>query len=188
MLSPPGCFVIFFTGFISVQASEVVVYTSVDQVFSEPILQRFTQQTGIKVKPVYDVEASKTTGLVNRLIAEKDYPRADVFWNSEFARTLLLKNKGVLASYFSPSARDIAARFKDKNGYWAGFGLRLRVLIYNTNLLKPSEVPESIFELTLPQWKGKVAYRNRVVDNDHCCLLAYRLFVSGCFMEQWAAH
>ncbi len=151
------CLVLLISGLHTVQASEVVIYTSLDQVFSEPILQRFAKQTGIEVKPVYDVEASKTTGLVNRLIAEKNHPRADVFWNSEFGRTLLLKKKGVLASYFSPSADDIADKFKDKNGYWTGFGVRSRVLIYNTSLLKPSEVPQSIFKLTQQRWKGKVA-------------------------------
>ena len=138
-------------------AAEVVVYTSLDQIFSEPILQDFEQKTGIRVKPVYDVEASKTTGLVNRLIAEKNHPRADVFWNSEVGRTLVLKEKGVLAPYRSPSAADIPEQFKDKDGYWTGFAARARVLIYNTELLKPSEAPQSIFELTEPKWKAKVA-------------------------------
>ncbi|MDF1532231.1 MAG: hypothetical protein P1P72_07955 [ANME-2 cluster archaeon] len=50
----------------------VVIYTSVDQVYSEPIFKEFEAQTGIKVLPVYDVEATKTTCLVNRLIAEKN--------------------------------------------------------------------------------------------------------------------
>ena len=45
---------------------KIVVYTSVDQVFSEPILKLFEKETGIRVMPDYYVEASKTTGLVNR--------------------------------------------------------------------------------------------------------------------------
>jgi len=60
----------------------VVVYTSVDQVYSEPVIRAFEKRTGILVLPVYDVEASKTTGLVNRLIAERGRPQADVFWKS----------------------------------------------------------------------------------------------------------
>lgn len=75
----------------------VVVYTSLDKVFSQPVLEAFERQTGIKVLPVYDPEATKTTGLVNRLIAEKDSPQADVFWNSETGRTIVLRQKGVLA-------------------------------------------------------------------------------------------
>ena len=83
---------------------EVVIYTSLDKVFSEPVLKVFEEETGIKVLDVYDSEATKTTGLVNRLIAEKNNPRADVFWNSETGRTIVLKREGVLASYVSPSA------------------------------------------------------------------------------------
>lgn len=138
-------------------AQEVVVYTSLDQVFSQPILDAFEKETGIKVKAVYDSEATKTTGLVNRLIAEKDNPRADVFWNSEACRTIILKQKGILAPYKSPSASDIPPVFKDPEGYWTGFGARCRILIYNKNLLKPDDLPKSIFELTEPKWKGKVA-------------------------------
>ena len=49
----------------------VVVYTTVDQIFSEPILKEFENQTGITVKAVYDTEETKSTGVLNRLIAEK---------------------------------------------------------------------------------------------------------------------
>ncbi|MBU0616198.1 MAG: iron transporter, partial [Planctomycetes bacterium] len=61
---------------------EVVVYTALDRQFSEPILADFTAQTGIKVRPVYDTESTKTVGLVNRIRAEKVRPRCDVFWNN----------------------------------------------------------------------------------------------------------
>jgi len=104
----------------SAAQQEVVVYTSLDKVFSQPILEEFERKTGIKVKAVYDSEATKTTGLVNRLIAEKANPRADVFWNSETGRTIILKQKGVLASYKSPSAADIPAIFKDSQGFGSG--------------------------------------------------------------------
>ena len=148
---------LFLYGCSSQEPNQVVVYTSVDQVFSEPILKTFQEKTGIKVKVVYDVEASKTTGLFNRLLAEKSHPRCDVFWNSEVGRTIILKQKGVLTPYFSPSANDIPPRFKDPEGYWTGFAARARVLIYNSDLLKEEDLPHSIFELTLPKWKGKVA-------------------------------
>lgn len=49
----------------------VVVYSSVDEVFAEPILKQFEKETGIQVALVPDTEETKSTGLVNRLIAEK---------------------------------------------------------------------------------------------------------------------
>ena len=142
---------------LSAPCTELVVYTAMDQVFSEPILKEFEQKTGITVKAVYDVEAVKTTGLVNRLLAEKEHPRCDVFWNNEIMRTIMLKRKDILAPYNSPSATDIPAQFKDKNNFWAGFAARARVLVVNTQLLQPAEYPTSIQALTAPQWRGKAA-------------------------------
>jgi iron(III) transport system substrate-binding protein len=62
------------------QTPTVVVYVSHDQVFSEPILKDFEKETGIKVRAVYDTEETKSTGTMNRLIAEKSNPQADVYW------------------------------------------------------------------------------------------------------------
>jgi len=104
------------------------------------------------VKAVYDVEASKTTGLVTRLVAEKDRPRADVFWNNEFSQTILLQEDGVLAPYSSPNAADIPGLFKDPEGYWTCFGGRVRIFIVNTDLVKKEDFPQSINDLLDPKW------------------------------------
>jgi iron(III) transport system substrate-binding protein len=133
----------------------VVVYTSVDQFFSEPLFRAFENETGIRLMPVYDVEATKTTGLVNRLIAEKARPQADVFWSGEFSQTIVLKNKSVLTPYLSPSAGDIPARFRDPEGYWTGFGGRARIFIVNTDLLTPSQYPHSVYDMLDEKYPGK---------------------------------
>jgi len=127
---------------------EVVVYTSVDQIYSEPFFIQFEKDTGIKVLANYDVEASKTTGLVNKLIAEKDNPIADVFWNGEFSQTIRLKEEGILQPYVSPSAEHIPSKYKDTEGYWTAFGGRARVLIINTDLVKEANYPGSIYDLS----------------------------------------
>ena len=142
------------------QDREVVVYTALDQIFSEPILKEFESKHHIKVKAVYDIEAVKTTGLVNRLIAEKSNPRCDVFWNNEIMRTIALKRKEVLTPYISPSSTDIPKQFKDKDGYWAGFAARARVLVVNTELVKQKDYPRSIEDLIASRWQGEVAMAN----------------------------
>ena len=75
----------------------VTVYVSTDRVFSEPILREYEKQSGVKVNAVYDTEETKSTGLANRLLAEKARPQADVFWSNEPVRTLVLKSRDVLA-------------------------------------------------------------------------------------------
>jgi len=129
---------------------EVVVYTSVDQVFAEPVLKAFEQKTGIKVLPVYDAEATKTTGLANRLVAEAAHPRCDVFWNSEFVQTLRLKAKGILAPYESPEASIIPPALKDKDFYWTGLAPRMRVWISSADF-QPREIGfEDFAKVALP--------------------------------------
>jgi iron(III) transport system substrate-binding protein len=136
---------------------EVTVYVSTDRVFSEPILQAYEQKSGVKVNAVYDTEETKSTGLANKLLAEKNNPQADVFWSNEPVRTLVLESRGVLTPYRSPNAEGIPATFKDPEGYWTGFSARIRVIAYNTNLVKPQDAPRSIYDLTDPKWKGQIA-------------------------------
>lgn len=138
-------------------AREVTVYVSTDRVFSEPILRAYEQQSGVRVNAVYDTEETKSTGLANKLLAEKNRPQADVFWSNEPVRTLVLKRNGVLAPYKSANAAGIPDTFRDPEGYWTGFSARSRVIVYNTNLVKPDEAPKSIFDLTETKWKDQVA-------------------------------
>lgn len=135
----------------------VVVYTSVDRNFSEPLLRRFEERTGIRAMAVYDVEAAKTTGLVNRLLAEKGNPQADVFWNGEIVQTLLLKERGVLQPYASPNAADIPASFRDPENYWTGLAGRARCFLVNTDLLKPEDYPGTLDDLLDPRRGGAKA-------------------------------
>jgi iron(III) transport system substrate-binding protein len=150
-----GCFALLGACQAGSAGRTVVVYTSVDQVYSEPILKRFEERTGIRVLPVYDVEATKTTGLVNRLIAEKGRPQADLFWNGEFAQTLLLKEQGVLAPYRPPAASDFPAQYVDPEGYWTGLAGRARVLLVNTGRISPAAAPRSLEELLMNRWPGQ---------------------------------
>lgn len=143
-----------------VSQEEVVVYTSTDQAFSEPVLKEFEKQTGIKVHMVFDTEETKSTGLMNRLLAEKAHPRCDVFWSNDPLRVEILKQKGVLAPYFSPEAGHIPSRFKDPEGYWTGFSGRIRVFLVNKNLLKKEEYPQSLRDMLDPRYRGEFALAN----------------------------
>ncbi len=139
---------------------QVVVYTSVDDVFARPIAQRFEQETGIKVRLVPDTEETKSTGLVNRLIAEKNRPQADVFWSGDPVRAAMLKARGVSAPYRSPQAEGLPKRFSDPDGYWTGFSARARVLIYNRNRVPEGQEPKSIMDLLDKRFAGRACIAN----------------------------
>jgi len=139
---------------------QVVAYVAVDRASAEPILRQFERDSGIRVRAVYDAEASKTTGLVTRLFAEAERPTCDVFWNNEIVQTLQLAESGMLQAYAPPAAGDLPAKLKDPDHRWTGVGIRCRVIVYNTKLVGEDEAPQSIFELADPKWRGKIAIAN----------------------------
>ena len=68
-----------------------------------------------------------------------------------------MQKKGLLEPYDSPAAADFPSFAKARDHTWTAFAARARILIVNTQLVKPAETPRSLFELTEPRWQGKVA-------------------------------
>lgn len=130
----------------------LVVYTSVDQRFSEPVFRAFEAETGTPIHAVYDVEASKTTGLVSRIIAERANPQAEVFWNGEVLQMRRLAQQGILAPYRPESIAE-GARLGDASA-WVEFGGRARVLIVNMDRLGDRPLPVSLLDLESAAWLG----------------------------------
>ena len=143
-------------GCVSRTDNEVVIYTAHDSVFSEPILDNFAQETGIAVRPKFDVESTKSVGLATAIMAEAKRPVCDVFWNNEILNTLRLKQQGLLDVYHSPNAETYPEAFRDADGMWYGFAARARILIVNTELMSAADRPTSVYDLASPKWKGRV--------------------------------
>jgi len=135
---------------------EVVVYTALDREFSEPLLDDFRRQTGIRVLAKYDVESTKTVGLTQAIIAESSRPRCDLFWNNEVLHTVRLAERGLLQPYDAPAAADYPAACRAPDKTWYGFAARARVLIVNTDLVPGRERPTSILALVDRRWQGRV--------------------------------
>jgi iron(III) transport system substrate-binding protein len=146
------------------QSSTVVLYTSQDREYAEPILQEFTRRSGIKVKTLYDTEAAKTVGLASRLLAEKSHPRCDVFWNNEELRTWQLAAKGALETN------------------WATMGYRSRMLVMKNPVNGP--IP-SLADLTNHIWRGKVALAYPLFGTTATHFLALRQHWGAAAWENW---
>lgn len=139
---------------------EAVVYTSVDQVFSDPVFRACGERLGIAVRAVFDTEETKSTGILNRLIAEAAHPQADVFWSGDPVRPFLLVSRGLVAPYASPEAAAVPPAFRAADGTWTGIAARARVLLVNTDLVPADERPTSLLDLADPRWRGRAAIAN----------------------------
>ncbi len=145
---------------------QVVVYSALDREFAAPILGGFYRSTDNQIRPMpkFDVESTKTVGLVNRLIAEADQPVCDVFWNNEIMHTLRLQKLGLLQPHAWQVGPQWPAGMQASDGTWCGFAARARVLIVNTEQLPdPAEWPRSVAALADPAWQDR-------------CAMAYPLF------------
>ncbi len=136
---------------------EVVVYCSVDTGFAKPILDEFQAHTGIQVQAVFDTEAGKTTGLVNKLLAERHSPRADVWWSSEIFGTMQLAQQGIFQPYKPETAADIPNQYRHADGLWTAFGLRGRVIAYDPERTPAERLPKRWCDIVKPEFKGRFA-------------------------------
>lgn len=147
-------------GCVPKSESDVVVYSALDEEFATPIFRAYERsvehETGIIAK--FDVESTKTVGLVNQIIAEQKSPVCDLFWNNEILHTVRLQKLGLLKSRSwnvdAAWPRDMIA----SDGTWCGFAARARVLIINQNLIPDkNDYPTSVDDLTDPKWKDNCA-------------------------------
>ena len=141
----------------SSSGSEVIVYTALDAEYSRPIFRDFTAASGVEVLPKFDTESTKTVGLAEAIIAERQRPRCDVFWNNEILHTLRLEKLGLLEPYASVVGSEYPAMYRSPSGAWHGFAARARVLIVNTKLLSPDERPTSVRDFADAKWRGRAA-------------------------------
>jgi iron(III) transport system substrate-binding protein len=134
-----------------------VVYVSQDRVFAEPILKVFEKASGIAVQAFYDNQDAKTSRVMERLIAEKDNPRADVYWASDPVRAELLSQQGLSQPYRSTNAEGIPDQFKNPSANWTGFSARARVILAKSGL---AERPDSLPAYTDPHHRGRAVIAN----------------------------
>lgn len=131
----------------------LVVYSGRDAELVEDLYAKFEKESGIDL----EVRYADTPELAATLIEEGENTPADVFYAQDAGAVGSVANKGLLAPITAESLDDVPERFRDSEGDWTGITGRVRTQIYNTDEVKADELPESVLELTEPEWKGRVA-------------------------------
>lgn len=146
-------------GCVSRSEESVVIYSAADREYAKPILAAFARRNEpVEVLPQFDVESTKTVGLVTRIESESSRPRCDVFWNNEIMHTLRLEKAGLLKRISWDVPASWPKHMRSKNDQWIGLAARARILIINRDLLPESaKRPSSVSDLADPKWAGKCA-------------------------------
>lgn len=136
---------------------EVVIYVSADDYVARPILESFEAEQDVRVLVRYDTEATKTTGLVNRIRTEASRPAADLLWSSEPFMTAQLAEEGLLVAPPESVLPEWPEDWRDRDRRWHAFSGRARVVVYPPDRISAEEAPATWMDLLDERWKGRVA-------------------------------
>jgi iron(III) transport system substrate-binding protein len=138
-------------------SGEVVVYTSRAEALFKPVIDAFNA-----VYP--DVTVTVLNGsngeLAAKILEEQANPQADVLINSDTLTMASLAAEGAFAPNDSGVVAEVPEGFRADDGSWVALTLRPRVIMYNTELVTPEELPTSLLDLTDPRWQGAVGSAN----------------------------
>jgi iron(III) transport system substrate-binding protein len=136
--------------------AELIVYSERQEPLIKPIFDTYTQETGVKIRYLTD----SAPVLIERLAAEGDATRADLFMSVDAGNLWQAAERGLLAKTQSDVLdAQIPANLRDPDGQWVSLSLRARTIVYGTERVKPSEL--STYEaLAEPQWKGRLCLRS----------------------------
>ncbi|MGA1044052.1 MAG: ABC transporter substrate-binding protein [Phycisphaerales bacterium] len=135
---------------------QVTIYVSADDYVARPLLAQFEEESGLEVVARYDTEATKTTGLVNRIRDEASRPRADVLWSSEPFMMAQLAEEGLLMAPPADRLTDWPEAWRDPERRWHAFSGRARVIVYAPDRVPADRVPRTWMDLTRPWWKDRI--------------------------------
>ena len=140
----------------SIIADEVNIYSARQESLIKPILDRFTEKTGIKVNMV----TGKGDALLTRLKSEGMNSPADLLLTVDAGRLYRAQEAGVLQAIQSNDLiNSIPSHLRSLEDQWYGLSVRARVLVYAKDRVQPSEL--STYEaLSDPTWNGRVCVRS----------------------------
>ncbi|MCG7932940.1 MAG: Fe(3+) ABC transporter substrate-binding protein [Candidatus Thiodiazotropha lotti] len=137
-------------------ADEVNLYSARKEKLIKPLLDRFTQETGIEVNLV----TGKADALLQRLQSEGRNTPADLLITTDAGRLHRAKAAGVTQTVDSELLNKVVpSNYRDPQGHWFGLSLRARPILYVKGKVDPATL-SSYEALTDPQWKGRICIRS----------------------------
>lgn len=132
----------------------LTLYAGRSEELIAPLIEQFTEATGIEVEARYGSSAE----LNALLLEEGENSPAQVFLSQDAGALGSLSNAGLAAELPAELADLIPAGFTSEDSTWLGVTGRARVLAYDSENVSEDEVPDSVADLTAEEWKGRVGF------------------------------
>lgn len=133
--------------------NSLTVYSGRAENIIAPLFEQLTRDTGIEVSVRYGESAE----LAAQIAEEGSRSRADVFLSQDAGALGAVAERGLLAPAPAEATAVVEPRFRSTDGTWVGLSGRARVIVHNSQKVPEAEMPDSVFALTDPVWKGRIA-------------------------------
>lgn len=155
-LKPATILIAFAVLSFSAQAEQLTVYSSRSEHLIQPFFEKFTEETGVKVRYITD----KAGVLINRLQREGLASPADILLTVDAGNLWFAARKGLFASVKdSDILNDTVPRFlRDRKNRWFALTIRARTIIFNKNYVDRSEL-STYAQLADESWQGRLCLR-----------------------------
>lgn len=134
---------------------KVVIYSTHGEDLLEIVATEFEKETGVKVEYI-----NLKGELAERVRAEKNNPQADVMFGGASSLFMDLKAEKAFEAFEPTWGSSLDPLLKDSENYWFGTIKTPVVLFYNTEVVKPKDLPKDWVDLGDEKYVGQLAFRN----------------------------
>ena len=137
---------------VTENSGELVVYSSRNENFVQPLLDKFEEESGIKVKLL-----SGKDEIINKVKEEGNNVHSDILISNDVGALEHLRQNDFLQSYDAEGIDSIDEKYRAEDNSWYGLSARTRVLMFNKDKISEDEMPKTMAELADDKWKDKFA-------------------------------
>jgi iron(III) transport system substrate-binding protein len=160
----------------------VILYSGREETLIQPLIDIFTEETGITV----DIRYAGTSELAAQLLEEGDQSPAGVFLSQDAGALGALSDAGLFVSLPAEITDRVDPNYSSTDSSWVGVTGRARVIVYDSETVAPEDLPQSVDDIVGPQWSGKVAVAPGNA-SFQSFVTAYRVLLGETAADQWVS-
>ena len=154
LLAAAACLALAACGASKSGSNELTLYNGQHEQTTALLVHDFERQTGIKVH----IRSADEATLANQIMQEGSNSPADVFYTENSPALEALGEKGLLAPVASATLAAVPRQWSSQRGDWVGVSARVSEVVYDPAAMKGRKVPDKVFLLAEPNYKGLVGF------------------------------
>lgn len=135
-------------------AQTVTIYSGRSEDLVQPLLEKFTEATGVRM----EIRYGQTAEMAATILEEGDNSPADIFLAQDAGALGALARANRLSVLPAGLTGQVDARFRSPQGQWVGVSGRARVVVYNPERISPDQLPSDLSGFCDERWRGRIGW------------------------------